>query len=60
MSNHIHIVAKLCPEQSGKWSTDQTLQRWKSLFKGPLLVQTYLKGNDLLDIEQQMVDEVFK
>jgi REP element-mobilizing transposase RayT len=57
MSNHIHIVAKLCPEQSGKWSTDQTLQRWTSLFKGPLLVQKYLKGDDLLDIEQQMVDE---
>jgi REP element-mobilizing transposase RayT len=58
MSNHIHIVAKLGPEQSERWSTDETLQRWTSLFKGPLLVQKYLKGDDLLDIEQQMVDEI--
>jgi REP element-mobilizing transposase RayT len=57
LSNHIHIVAKLCPEQSEKWSTDETLQRWTSLFKGPLLVQKYLKGDDLLDIEQQMINE---
>jgi REP element-mobilizing transposase RayT len=35
MSNHIHIVAKLCPEQSEHWTTDEILQRWTSLFKGP-------------------------
>jgi hypothetical protein len=39
LSNYIHIVAKLCPEQSEKWLTDEILQRWTSLFKGPLLVQ---------------------
>ena len=27
MSNHIHIVANLCPGQSDKWSTDEILQR---------------------------------
>jgi REP element-mobilizing transposase RayT len=57
LSNHLHIVAKLCPEQSQKWSTDEILQRWTSLFKGPHLVQKYLKGDDLLAIEQQIIDE---
>lgn len=57
MSNHIHIIAKLCPEQAEKWSTDETLQRWTSLFKGPSLVQKYLKGDDLLVIEQQMIED---
>jgi hypothetical protein len=33
------------------------LQRWTSLFKGPYLVQKHLKGDDLLAIEQQMIDE---
>jgi REP element-mobilizing transposase RayT len=58
LSNHLHIVVKLCPEQSAKWSTDEILQRWTSLFKGPFLVQKHLKGEDLLDIEQQMVIEI--
>jgi REP element-mobilizing transposase RayT len=58
MSNHIHIVAKLCPEQSKHWTTDEILQRWTSLFKGPLLVQKWLRGESLINAEQQIVTEI--
>jgi hypothetical protein len=49
MSNHIHIVVKLCPEQS---------KHWTSLFKGPLLVQKWLRGESLINAEQQIVTEI--
>jgi REP element-mobilizing transposase RayT len=58
MSNHIHIVAKLCPKQSEHWTTDEILQRWTSLFKGPLLVQWSLKGESLISAEHNMVSEI--
>jgi REP element-mobilizing transposase RayT len=58
MSNHIHIVAKLCPEQSEHWTTDEILLRWTCLFKGPLLVQKWLRGESLINAEQQIVTEI--
>lgn len=39
MSNHYHLVVKLDPERAVRWSDDEVLQRWTSLFKGTLLVQ---------------------
>jgi hypothetical protein len=58
MSNHIHIVAKLCPEQSEHWTTVEILQRWTSLFKGPLLVQKWLKGEPMINAEHKIVTEM--
>jgi len=55
MSNHIHLVVKLCPEQSDNWTTAEILQRWTSLFKGPLLVQKWLKGEALITAEREIV-----
>ena len=45
MPNHIHIVAKVCPAQSENWTTEELLQRWTNLYRGPLLVQKWLRGN---------------
>ena len=47
MSNHYHLVIRLCPEQAKEWSEDEVLTRWTALFKGPLLVQRYLAGDNL-------------
>ena len=47
MSNHYHIVLKLCPEQANDWSMQEVFERWCCLFKGPMLVQHFLKGNVL-------------
>jgi len=49
---------KICPEQSDRWTTDEILQRWTSLFKGPLLVQKWLKGESLITAEQNIVIDI--
>lgn len=55
MSNHYHLVVKLCPDESDSWSDDQVLARWTALFKGPLLVQRYGRGEPLLEVELETV-----
>ena len=57
MSNHIHLVVKINQEESETWSIDEILSRWTSLFKGPLLVQKWLKQQELSTVEQQMIVE---
>jgi REP element-mobilizing transposase RayT len=47
MSNHLHIVTKLCPTQAESWSDAEVVERWLSLFKGPLLIQQWQAGKSL-------------
>ncbi|GGY81498.1 transposase [Marinobacter zhanjiangensis] len=58
MSNHYHLVVKLCPEQADDWNDDQVLERWASLFKGPPLVQRYQAGEDLHEAERRSVKQI--
>jgi REP element-mobilizing transposase RayT len=51
MSNHYHLVVKLDPDEATGWSDDEVLQRWTSLFRGPLLVQRYRGGEALSSAE---------
>jgi REP element-mobilizing transposase RayT len=55
MSNHYHLVVKLSPDEAKDWSDDEVLQRWTSLFRGPLLVQRYRAGESLSAEEQDTV-----
>lgn len=56
MSNHYHLVVKLCPEQSEAWTDDEVLERWGSLFRGPLIVQRHLKGEPLVAAERRFLE----
>jgi len=47
MSNHLHLVVKLTPASISALSDREILERWASLFKGPLLVQKWLNGESL-------------
>ena len=58
MSNHYHLVLKLCPEQLEIFSNDQIMDRWCSLFKGPLLVQRYRSGESLTSPERATVYDI--
>ncbi len=60
MSNHYHLVLKLCPEQLNDLSDDQTMDRWCALFKGPLLVQRYRSGEALSAPEADTVGDIVK
>ncbi|WP_101758156.1 transposase [Oceanicoccus sp. KOV_DT_Chl] len=58
MSNHLHLVVKLSPEGVDDWTHQEVVERWTSLFKGPLLIQQYSKGVWLDDAERQTVNEI--
>lgn len=57
MSNHLHIVVRLHPEEIETLSDDAIAERWTSLFKGPLLVQKWKKGESLNRLEAQTVSD---
>jgi REP element-mobilizing transposase RayT len=43
MSNHVHIVLKLRPDEVNSWSDRDVAERWTCLFKGPALLRRYLE-----------------
>ena len=57
MSNHYHLVVKLNPGESASWTDDDILERWTSLYRGPLLVQRYRAGEPLSGTELDSVQE---
>ena len=56
MSNHLHIVVKLCPHEAESLSDDEVVERWSSLFKGPLLVQRWRERDSLQPAEIDVVN----
>ncbi|MDC1288017.1 transposase [Gammaproteobacteria bacterium] len=58
MSNHYHLVLKICPEQLDELSDDHIMERWCALFKGPLLIQRYREGDDLKSFERTTVSDI--
>ncbi len=58
MSNHYHLVLKLVPDQLHHLSGDEIMDRWCTLFKGPLLIQRYRKGDALSTPESATVRDI--
>ena len=58
LSNHYHLVLKVCPEQLVGLSEEDIMDRWCALFKGPLLIQNYRSGEDLIPIEREAVSDI--
>ncbi len=58
MSNHYHLVLKLCPEQIEGLGDDDVMDRWCALFKGPLLIQRYRDGENLEPFERTTVSDI--
>ena len=57
MSNHYHLALKLVPGEATQWSDDDVLERWCSLYKGPILVQRYRAGANLDEAEAHSVQD---
>ncbi len=57
MSNHIHLVTKLCPNEIDELTAEEVVARWTSLFKGPLLVQKWQAGDSLHPAELRVVND---
>ena len=60
MSNHYHLVVKLSPGESREWSDEEVLERWTSLFRGPLLVQRYRARERLSGPEQAALRDLVR
>ena len=60
MSNHYHLVLKLCPEQFDDLDDDDIMARWCALFKGPLLVQRYRRGKRLSSPELSTLQDIVR
>jgi len=60
MSNHYHLVLKLCPSQLDELTDEQIMERWCALFKGPLLVQRHRNGEPLSAVERLTVSDIVK
>jgi REP element-mobilizing transposase RayT len=58
MSNHYHLVLKVCPEQLNDLSDEEIMDRWCALFKGPFLVQRYRSGEALTPFERSTVSDI--
>lgn len=56
MSNHFHLVLKLCEDESFSWSMEEVLARWTSLYKGPSIVQKWRDGELLSEGETKALD----
>jgi REP element-mobilizing transposase RayT len=47
MSNHLHLVVKLAPQEAEYWSDTEVLTRKTSLYKGPLVAQKEIANKPL-------------
>lgn len=44
MSNHVHTVLHINTEQASSWTDHEVVERWLTLFSGPLLAHRFLKN----------------
>jgi REP element-mobilizing transposase RayT len=58
LSNHYHLVLKLCPDQLIDFTDKEIMNRWCALFKGPLLIQRYRSGEALTPSERSTVSDI--
>lgn len=47
MSNHYHAMLHVDKERADQWPMDDVISRWYQLYRGNLLVDSYLKGDEL-------------
>jgi len=58
MSNHTHLVLRINPEQTESLDEESLIKRWTLLYKCPVLIQRYLKGECKTAAEQDKVKEI--
>ncbi|MCA6065241.1 transposase [Thalassolituus marinus] len=47
MSNHYHVVLYVDSDSSKSWTDEEVIERWHSLFKGNLLSQRFMRGDEM-------------
>tara|TARA_R110000803_G_scaffold210647_1_gene283026 strand:- start:1935 stop:2909 length:975 start_codon:yes stop_codon:yes gene_type:complete len=57
MSNHSHLVLYVDEDKGQSWSTFEVINRWHQLFKGTLLTQQYVRGDELIEPLKTIVEQ---
>ncbi len=58
MNNHYHVVLKVDQEIAKKWNSLEVINRWSELFKMPVLISRFLRGECSTRAEINVVDEI--
>ncbi len=58
MNNHYHIVLRVDQEGAELWSTLEVINRWGELFKYPVIISRFLKGECTTKAEIEVVDKL--
>ena len=58
MSNHTHIVLHVDADSAKGWTTREVIERWLTLFNGPLLIQRFVANEPLSAAEMDQVDRI--
>jgi len=56
MSNHYHLVIRLCPERVNDWSDREVVERWTRLFAGSPAARKYLDLDLLSDSDKALLN----
>jgi len=57
MSNHYHVVVHVDRERAAHWANVEVIQRWCCLYKGNLLSQRFMRGDNLSCTELNFLQE---
>lgn len=58
MSNHVHIVLKLCPNEADAWTESDVMNRWACLYKGPAVFQKALSNQAMQPHEHTLLTDL--
>ncbi len=56
MSNHYHLVLRLSPLRSKKWTHNEVIERWQNLYSGGSLAKAYQAGEPLTKVQRNALD----
>ena len=58
MSNHYHLVLFIDQQKVDTLSDLEVIERWRKLYKGPDIIQRYLKGDKLSQAHHLLIKEI--
>ena len=58
MSNHYHVVLHVDTDTASQWTEQEVVERWTILFKKPVLIERYLRGEITTAGEREKIQEI--